>query len=193
MTGDDFARVAYLLILGSAIAGWLVVESRGRMGQMARQALAWLMIFVGLAAAYGLWQDFAPSGQRQALAIDGAQRVVLDRAADDHFYLTLDVDGTPIRFMVDTGATSIVLGDRDADRLGIDRRSLAYIGEARTANGTIRTARVTLRNVRLEGAAMGDLAAWVGDGPLDVSLLGMEFLNRFQRVEMARDRLVLTP
>lgn len=193
MTGDDFAQLAYLLILGSAIVGWLVVESRGRMGQMARQALAWALIFVGLAAAYGLWQDFAPSGQRQSVAIDGAQRIVLDRAQDDHFYLTLDVDGTPIRFMVDTGATSIVLGDRDADRLGIDRRSLAYIGEARTANGTIRTARVTLRNLRLEGAAMGDMAAWVGDGPLDVSLLGMEFLNRFERVEMARDRLVLTP
>lgn len=193
MTGDDFARVAYLLILGSAITGWLVVESRGRMGQMARQALAWMLLFVGLAAGYGLWQDFAPSGQRQAVAVDGGAQIVLNRAPDDHFYLTLVVDGTPVRFMVDTGATSIVLGDRDADRLGIDRRSLAYIGEARTANGTIRTARVTLRNVRLEGAAMGDLAAWVGDGPLDVSLLGMEFLNRFQRVEMARDRLMLTP
>lgn len=193
MTGDDFARVAYLLILGSAITGWLVVESRGRMGQMARQALAWMLIFVGLAAGYGLWQDFAPSGQRQAVAVDGGAQIVLNRAPDDHYYLTLDVGGTAIRFMVDTGATSIVLGDRDADRLGIDRRSLAYIGEARTANGTIRTARVTLRNVRLEGAAMGDMAAWVGDGPLDVSLLGMEFLNRFSRVEMARDRLILTP
>ena len=43
MDGDDFARLAYLVILGSAIAGWLVIESRGRMGQAARQALAaWL-------------------------------------------------------------------------------------------------------------------------------------------------------
>ena len=193
MTGDDFARVAYLLILGSAIAGWLVVESRGRMGQMARQALAWLMIFVGLAAAYGLWQDLAPSGQRQAVALDGAARIVLDRAPDDHFYLTLDVGGTPVRFMVDTGASSIVLGDRDAARLGIDRRALVYVGEARTANGTIRTARVTLPDVTLEGRPIGSLPAWVGDGPLDVSLLGMDFLNRFERVEMARDRLVLTP
>ena len=193
MTGDDFARLAYLLILGSAIAGWLVVESRGRMGQMARQALAWLLIFVGLAAAYGLWQDFAPSGQRQSFALDGSAQVVLNRAPDTHFYLTLDVTGTPVRFMVDTGATGIVLSDRDSDRLGIDRRSLAYLGEARTANGIIRTARVTLRDVRLDGASLGDLTAWVGDGPLGVSLLGMDFLNRFERVEMLRDRLVLTP
>lgn len=193
MTGDDFARLAYLIILGSAIAGWLVIESRGRMGQMARQALAWMLIFVGVAAAYGLWQDFAPSGQRTLLAQQGADQIVVQRAPDDHFYLTLDVGGTPVRFMVDTGATAIVLSDRDADRLGIDRRALAYIGQARTANGTIRTARVTLPGVRLEGQPMGDLPAWVGDGPLDISLLGMEFLNRFDRVEMARDRLVLTP
>ncbi|MFN3292683.1 MAG: TIGR02281 family clan AA aspartic protease [Gemmobacter sp.] len=193
MTGDDFARLAWLIILGSAVAGWLVVESRGRMGQMARQALAWLLIFVGLAAAYGLWQDFAPSGQRAAVAQQGETQIVARRAPDDHFYLTLDVAGTPVRFMVDTGASTIVLGDRDADRLGIDRRSLAYVGQARTANGTIRTARVTLRGVSLEGTPLGDLPAWVGDGPLDVSLLGMEFLNRFARVEMTRDRLVLTP
>lgn len=192
MTGDDFARLAYLIILGSAIIGWLVVESRGRMGQMARQALAWMLIFVGLAAAYGLWQDFAPSGQRAVLASQDGGQIVVQRAPDDHFYLTLQVDGTPVRFMVDTGATTIVLSDRDADRLGIDRRSLAYIGEARTANGTIRTARVSLPDVRLEGTPMGTLTAWVGDGPLDISLLGMEFLNRFDRVEMARDRLVLT-
>lgn len=192
MTGDDFARLAYLIILGSAITGWLVVESRGRMGQMARQALAWLLIFVGLAAAYGLWQDFAPSGQRAVLATQGGSQIVVQRAPDDHFYLTLDVAGQPLRFMVDTGATSIVLSDRDAARLGIDRAALAYTGQARTANGTIRTARVTLPDVRLEGQPMGNLSAWVGDGPLDISLLGMEFLNQFDRVEMARDRLVLT-
>ncbi len=192
MTGDDFARLAYLIILCSAIAGWLVVESRGRMGQMARQALAWLLIFVGLAAAYGLWQDFAPSGQRAVLAQQGGSQIVVQRAPDDHFYLTLDVAGQPLRFMVDTGATSIVLSDRDADRLGIDRAALAYTGQARTANGIIRTARVTLPDVSLEGQPMGNLSAWVGDGPLDISLLGMEFLNRFDRVEMARDRLVLT-
>lgn len=191
MSGDDFARLAYLIILGSAIIGWLVVESRGRMGQAARQALAWLLIFVGLAAAYGLWNDLAFTSQRQVVAEQGTQ-IVIDRGPDNHFHLTLDVGDKPVRFMVDTGATTIVLGNRDADRLGIDRRGLAYLSEARTANGTIRTARVTLRDVALEGIKLGDLTAWVGDGQLDVSLLGMEFLNRFERVEMARDRLVLT-
>lgn len=191
MDGDNLVRLFYLLVLGSALVGWIFIESRGRMGQAARQAVAWLLIFVGVAAGYGLWQDMAPAGQRQTLGAGGEQ-VIIERAPDNHYYLRLTVDGTALRFMIDTGATGIVLSDRDTDRLGIDRRSLAFLGEARTANGSIRTARVTLRNVTLEGMKVGDLEAWVGDGPLDVSLLGMEFLNRFGRVEIARDRLILT-
>lgn len=191
MTGDDFARLAWLILLGSAIGGWLIVESRGRMGQMARQALAWLLILVGLAAGYGLWKDMGLRDPQQAVVRQDGQ-IVVPRAPDDHFYLTLTIDDTPVRFMVDTGATNIVLSDRDTDRLGIDRRGLAFLGTADTANGTIRTARVTLPDVRIEGEPMGNLSAWVGDGPLGISLLGMDFLNRFEKVEMSRDRLVLS-
>ncbi|MDX5358029.1 MAG: TIGR02281 family clan AA aspartic protease [Rhodobacterales bacterium] len=191
MSGDDFARLAYLVVLGSAVIGWLVVESRGRLGQMARQSLAWLLIVVGLAAGYGLWKDFALRAPDQAVLRQDGQ-IVVARAPDDHFYLTLDIGSTPVRFMVDTGASTVVLSDRDTDRLGIDRRGLAFFGSAQTANGTIRTARITLRDVRLDGEPLGDLPASVGDGPLGISLLGMDFLNRFEKVEMSRDRLVLT-
>lgn len=191
MSGDDFARLAWLILLGSAIGGWLIVESRGRMGQMARQALAWLLILVGLTAGYGLWKDMGLRDPQQAVVRQDGQ-IVVPRGPDDHFYLTLTIGETPVRFMVDTGATNIVLSDRDTDRLGIDRRGLAFLGTADTANGTIRTARVTLSDVRLEGEPMGNLPAWVGDGPLGISLLGMDFLNRFEKVEMSRDRLVLS-
>lgn len=191
MSGDDFARLAWLILLGSAVGGWLIVESRGRMGQMARQALAWLLILVGLTAGYGLWKDMGLRDPQQAVVRQDGQ-IVVPRAPDDHFYLTLTIGETPVRFMVDTGATNVVLSDRDTDRLGIDRRGLAFLGTADTANGTIRTARVTLSDVRLEGEPLGNLPAWVGDGPLGISLLGMDFLNRFDKVEMSRDRLVLS-
>ncbi|WP_323041687.1 retropepsin-like aspartic protease family protein [Gemmobacter sp.] len=191
MSGDDLARLAWLILLGSAVGGWLIVESRGRMGQMARQALAWLLILVGLTAGYGLWKDMGLRDPQQAVVRQDGQ-IVVPRAPDDHFYLTLTIGETPVRFMVDTGATNVVLSDRDTDRLGIDRRGLAFLGTADTANGTIRTARVTLSDVRLEGEPLGNLPAWVGDGPLGISLLGMDFLNRFDKVEMSRDRLVLS-
>lgn len=192
MFEDNLGRLIYLVLLLGALGGWALVEARGRFGQFTRQALAWVMIFGALAAGYGLWQDMSFGRQQALVSGEGQQQLELKRSGDGHYYLALAVDGVPLRFMVDTGASSIVLSDRDTERLNIDRSKLAYLGQARTANGTIRTAQVTLRNVTLEGQPMGDLQASVGDGPLGVSLLGMDFLNRFSKVEIARDRLILT-
>lgn len=192
MDSLDFGRLAYLLLLGTALLGWLVVENRGRMGSMLRQGLAWGLIFLGVVAAYGLWSDIrtevAPS---QAILAEG-ERIEVPRAPDGHYYLTLEVGGVPVRFMIDTGATNVVLSDRDSARLGIDRDKLVFTGTARTANGTIRTARVTLEDVTLGGVPEGRLSAWVGDGRLETSLLGMDYLGRFSRVEIERNRLLLT-
>jgi aspartyl protease family protein len=92
--------------------------------------------------------------------------------------------------MVDTGATNVVLSRRDAERLGIDPASLVYLGQAQTANGIVRTARVKLNDVQLGSWQDETLAAWVNDGEMDGSLLGMDYLGKFH-IELAADRLLL--
>jgi aspartyl protease family protein len=191
MDGETLGRLTYLVLLGAALGGWLLVENRRRMGQMLRLALAWGLIFLGVVAAWGLWSDIRRATVPVQAVVAGGGRVELPRAPDGHYYLTLTVAGTPVRFMIDTGATNVVLADRDVDRLGIDRRSLVFLGTARTANGTVRTAPVTLDDVRLGPVAEGRLTAWVGDGPLEMSLLGMDYLGRFARIEIAGDRMAL--
>ena len=62
------------------------------------------------------------------------------RSADGHYYLTMEVNGAPIRFVVDTGATELVLSRADAERAGIDTGGLIYSGRAFTANGMVETA-----------------------------------------------------
>jgi len=188
---DTIPRVVYLTILIAAVGAWVLVEYRGRMGQMLRAVAAWGLIFIGVAAGYGLWDDLRTDLAPRQTVVAETGRVEIPRAPDGHYYLTLTVRDTPVRFMVDTGASTVVLSDRDSERLGIDRSKLAFTGSARTANGTIRTARVTLDNVALDGIPQGRLPAWVGDGPLDVSLLGMDYLSRFAKVEITGDRLVL--
>ncbi len=129
MDGETLARVGYLAIILVALGGWVLVEFRQRMGQALRMAMAWGLIFVGIIAGYGLWsdirQDILPM---QELAADGS--VEVPRAEDGHYYLTLTINGTAVPFMVDTGATGMVLAGVDADRLGIDPESLSYLGEA---------------------------------------------------------------
>lgn len=189
MDGDQFGRMIYLGLLLAAVGGWVLVEYRQRMGQALRVALAWGMIFLGLAAGYGLWQDLRGDViPRQMVTETGA--VEIPRAADGHYYLQLDIGGQPVLFLADTGATNVVLSPADAARIGIDPAGLAYTGQAMTANGMVRTARVTLSDVRLGPFAEDRLAVWVNEADMEGSLLGMDYLGRF-RIEMAGDRMVL--
>ncbi|PJF10969.1 TIGR02281 family clan AA aspartic protease [Pseudorhodobacter sp. MZDSW-24AT] len=178
MDGDTLARLAYLGLLLVALGGYLVVEFRGRMGQALRTAAAWGLIVIGLMAGYGLWQDLRPDPLPRQSVVAG-EEIRLPRAPDGHYYLTLTIDGTPVPFMVDTGASQVVLSRSDATRLGIDLARLAFIGEARTANGTVRTARVTLNDVRLGPHHDARLTAVVNEGEMDTSLLGMSYLGRY--------------
>jgi aspartyl protease family protein len=189
MDGETLARVGYLAIILVALGGWVLVEFRQRMGQALRMAMAWGLIFVGVVAGYGLWsdirQDILPM---QEVAQDGT--VEVPRADDGHYYLTLTINGTDVPFMVDTGASGMVLAESDATRLGIDPESLMFLGQASTANGVVRTARVTLPTVELGPFRNVDFRAYVTEGELDQSLLGMDYLGQF-RMEFAGGKLIL--
>lgn len=189
MDGTDFGRMAYLLLLLAAVAGWVIVEYRGRMGFALRTAMAWGLIFLGVVAGYGLWEDIRRTSLPAQASFEGG-RIEIPRARDGHYHLTLTVGGTPVDFLVDTGATNIVLSQADARRLGFDPAALPYLGSARTANGTVRTARVALQDVALGDIRDARLPAYVTDGEMEGSLLGMDYLGRF-RIQIAGDRMVL--
>lgn len=190
MENEDTARLIYLILLGAVIGGYFVISNRARMGEMARQATLWGFIFIGVIVAYGLWSDVSHTVlPRQSAFEDG--RVEVPRRTDGHYYLTLDVDGVAVEFVVDTGATSVVVSKRDAERVGIDTGALIYGGRASTANGEVRTARIMLENVKLGELDEGRVRAFVNEGELDTSLLGMSYLSRFGRIEIAGNTLVL--
>jgi aspartyl protease family protein len=189
MDGETLARVGYLAIILVALGGWVLVEFRQRMGQALRMATAWGLIFVGVMAGYGLWSDIRQD-MMPIQVMSEAGVVEVPRAEDGHYYLTLQVNGTAVPFMVDTGASGMVLAAADAERLGIDPDSLMFLGEASTANGVVRTARVTLPLVQLGPFQNRDFRAYVNEGEMDVSLLGMDYLGQF-RMEFAGGKLIL--
>ena len=194
MSADDTASLVYLGLLFLLIAGSYLIASRGRMGQVLTQAAIWALIFLGMIAAYGLWPEIRTAliPTQQALVTPEGKAVTVPRALNGHYYLELRVNGEPIIFTVDTGATDMVLSHADAERAGIDPGNLAYLGSAGTANGLVRTARVMLSEVALENIVDRDVRAVVTDGDLDSSLLGMTYLQRFSRIEIAGDELILT-
>lgn len=192
MSGDDTARLLYLGLLGAAIAGWFFVQNRRRLGQVAQQAAVWGLIFLGAIAAFGLWSDIRREVLPGQALVSGAGQVEIARAPDGHYHVTAEINGAPIRFIVDTGASDIVLTREDAARAGIDTAALIYTGQARTANGTVRTAPVRLDSLTLGPFTDKGIRAIVNEGEMPASLLGMRYLDRFSSVEMVGGQLRLT-
>lgn len=191
MTGDDTGRLIYLILLGCVVGSYFFVSGRKNLGETARAASLWVFIFLGVIVAYGLWNDVKDTVLPQQ-SVSAAQGVIeAPRRSDGHFYLTLHVGEVPVEFVVDTGATDVVLSLQDAGRVGISQDELIFSGQASTANGIVRTARVRLEDVRVGEIDEGTVRASVNEGELDTSLLGMSYLQRFGRIEIKGDRLLL--
>lgn len=192
MDSFPFDRLIYLVILGTAIAGWFIAENRQSLGKSARMALAWGLIFLGFIAAYGLWEDIQSDIRPQQAVLEDGRLIEIPRSRDGHFHLTLELDGTDVDFLVDTGASDVVLTKSDAERIGLDLEGLAFLGIARTANGEVRTAYTTIENVVLGPVKFRNVGVAVNSGEMSGSLLGLSYLNRFSRIEIVGDRMRLT-
>ena len=190
MSSMDMGQLTYLLILGAALVGWLLLQGRSRIGRMLQQAAAWGLIFVGVVAAIGMWDDIRTTVQPQAASsVVTGDSIEVPRGYDGHYHLTLEVNGVPIPFMVDTGASTVVLTQADAARVGLHPENLNFYDRANTANGQIATAPVRLDSI----GPFGDrnFRAWVNGGEMQTSLLGMSYLQRFSEVRIAEGKMVL--
>jgi aspartyl protease family protein len=122
----------------------------------------------------------------------GYRTVTVQSDRGGHFQVEGSVDGRRLDFMVDTGATVVALRERDANKLGIFPRPSEYTGRTSTANGVIAVAPVRLSSLEINGIRVYDVPAVViPDQALSVNLLGMSFLSRVRRFEVANGRLVM--
>ena len=192
MSGESLASLGYLALLLVALGGAYLASHRQSVGKSLQMALVWGMIFLGCMAVYGLWGDISRDYGRNSLPItqqDGA--IALPRAPDGHYYVTAEVNGAAIDFLVDTGASDIVLSRADAARIGFDLEKLAFLGSARTANGVVPIAYSRLKAIQLGPYLDRGLSVAINGGEMEKSLLGMSYLGLFGRIEIAQDQLIL--
>lgn len=119
----------------------------------------------------------------------GGSSVTLTGDSRGQFFASGSINGAPMRFMVDTGATFVSLNANDAARAGIDYRNRGQPGVSSTANGTIRMWRVPGTTVRLGDITLHEVEVSVSEASMPITLLGMSFLNR---LEMKRDGDTMT-
>ena len=199
-----FGYVALLLALLVFVGGGMLGSYRGRAGTMARDAVTWLALGLGLVTIYAYKDDLKPIAARvvgellpgSAMTVEqsagGLTEVRIRKRLDGHFTADTKVNGKKISMIVDTGASTIVLRPEDAARAGIDVSKLTYRVPVITANG-----RTVAARVRLEEVAIGPLdrrkvdALVAPPGALSQSLLGMSFLSRLRSYEFSGDFLTL--
>lgn len=116
---------------------------------------------------------------------------IINREADGHYWTRAEVQGTDVRFMVDTGASIVALTLHDAQRIGLKPSDLVFDNEVRTAGGATMGAYIVLDKVRIGRVEMEDVSAMVLREGLEQSLLGMSFLGELYSYEFKGDTLII--
>ncbi len=145
---------------------------------------------VALVAADAHGAQIEVDGQRYTLALDASigtafsrgvepKRVTLAPAADGHFYVDGTVNGNAVRFMLDTGASTVTLSRHDAKRIGLLYRVDGEPTSVETASGPAPAYRVLFRSVKARAIEVKNVPGLVIDGDYpSIALLGQSFLNR---------------
>lgn len=193
-----------VLVASSFVMGWT-----GSAGAALKQALLWAGLFVIMLTVYAYRTEFLEMGFRVAgvtmptIPMAGrstdngsgksATGVVYLRAVErGHFLADAAVNGTHVRFLVDTGASIVGLSASDAQRLGMDLKKLNFDITVSTANGETKAARVTLDEIKIGSISRKKVNALIArDGEMSISLLGMSFLNSLGSFEMGDGVLIL--
>jgi len=192
MSGDNIAQLIYLGTFALVLGGGFLLTSKLKLGQTMQMAAIWALIFIGAVAVVGLWGDIQDDLLANQTRFDGDGTITIPRSFDGHYYLTLDINGQSTDFIIDTGATDIVLNRADAAAAGLDPDGLNFLGRAATANGEVRTAPVRLDTVAIGPHEDTNVPAVVNDGALDQSLLGMGYLQRWGRIEIEGGEMTLS-
>lgn len=199
---DDFARLAYLGAWGVALASFGVFMFRSRFGEALKAAGIWAIVFAVVVGAYSFGPEIGSLKDRLMVALvpgtlmsvgnGDANRFMALRGADDHFRLDGSIDGKPVSFMVDTGASIVAMDRATARSVGIDVSRLRFSQKVMTANGPASAAPVTLDTVKVGDIVRHDVQAAVTDGDFGSTLLGMSFLNTLTSFDFRGERLILT-
>ena len=159
----------------------------GRVG-LVMTVLAWVLVLGLLGAFFSGWMDELnnPNQQvRSELHADGVREVVLEQNRAGHYVADGTINGHPVTFLLDTGATSVSVPARIADRLGLER---GVPLRANTANGVITTYATRLDEVQLGDISLDNVRADINPHMQgDEVLLGMSFLRKLEFTQRDRE------
>lgn len=187
--------------IGALFLGWvgaLMVRREVPMGRLVRTVSTFALVGILLTVVLQLSRfdprlDFAvPDMGLPEQSVEGGETRV-PMAPDGHFWLRAEVNGQPVDFMIDTGATLTAVSSEVAERIGLEPRRLSMPVTLNTANGTVSAKLATVDELRFGNVAARGLDAVIAPGLGDTSVIGMNLLSRLKGWRVEDNVLILTP
>ena len=177
---------ALLLIDGGAPRSLAVGDSAQGVKLVSVGADSAVVEIAGKRVALRLGESPASLGERGQAS---SGRISLPADGGGHFMGSGSINGRPVQFLVDTGASTVALSVADAERIGLAFREGPSV-RVGTANGLAQGWRVKLASVRIGDVEVYDVDAIVTPQGMPFVLLGNSYLNRFQ-MRRDNDQMVL--
>lgn len=200
MQSNEWINILYLILLLAFIASSIFTRGNIPILRAIKYISIWAAIAIFVIILYSFRFDFIGLKNRflgelnpSNIQVNSADKIIISMSYGNHFYANVKINNKNIRFLIDTGATDMVLSLRDARRVGIDLERLIFSKPYQTANGISYGASVILRDIKFGNLNLKNIPASVNNSDMGVSLLGMSFLRNFTKYEFYQDKLILTP
>ena len=198
MTGETTANALYLVLLIVLVASSLTIR-RMPLGQMAKMALGWVVIFaVAMLIVAGRhrivqgWRAFTSAFGDGGQTVEGGV-VRIAKSDDGHFWASAEINGVHRRMLIDSGATTTAISVGTAAAAKLDLGESPFGTILSTANGNVAATRATIRDLEVGSITTHDLPVVVSPAFGDTDVLGMNFLSRLRSWRVEGDVLILDP
>ncbi|MFN3944455.1 MAG: TIGR02281 family clan AA aspartic protease [Allosphingosinicella sp.] len=199
--GDQAVHFIYLVgVLVLVVSAFAV--RRIPIGQSLKMFAGWVLIFAAAFIVFTLKDDFLAFGQRVLVetrgepvmeqGADAGEELRVRMSPDGHFWVTADLQGTSVRFLIDSGATTTSISRATADRAGIETLP-GLPAMVRTANGVVTVERARAETLRVGGIERRDVGLHVSEAFGDMNVIGMNFLSSLSGWSVEGRTLILRP
>lgn len=195
----DLGNSIYLLLILVVLISGLVSRPNLKLGKILKYLGIWSILGFIIISLYAYRYEFSDFKNRvlgeinpSAARVNKSGQIVINLSRDGHFYIDVRINGLSTRFMIDTGASDIVISKSEAERVGINVNRLVFNKAYQTANGTSFGASTSFDELKVGNIKFRNVPASVNSAEMGISLLGMSFLRQFKKYEFYRDRLILS-